>query len=203
MSEREPVFLSKEESARRQRNKRVVVAVVGALAAFGLFALWRGGGFGLGGGTASSNGLPGVTTTTAKAPATGGLTLPTMAVGETASTSAPADSATTATAGAGGGGGDGDDAGAPADDRTVEELLKEARGNLNRGRYQDAIMTARAAVDKDPELADGYMVLYWAYDSIGKAAEKADIADECARRAKRAVNTELGGYKSYCLPKKK
>ncbi len=79
----------------------------------------------------------------------------------------------------------------------VAEPLKKAMRLINIGSYAKAIAMAKAAIEKDPTNADAYMALAWAYESSGKLKLKAEVLDECFRKATK------GKYKSMCRSKKR
>ncbi len=186
----QPVYLTREQLERRDKNRKVVMGVVGAVAAIGLFAAIGPKLFGseTAAAPSSARGTPRsaptavASATVAQAPAPPPPSATASAPPEpTASASAEAASASAV----------------PEEDLPdVPDPLKAAMAKLDVGAYMEAIKLAKAAIKKDPENADGYFALFQAYDSVGKAAEASQAREACG------ANATKGQYKGYC-PKKK
>jgi len=197
----EEVYLTDDQVARKRTMKQVVAVVVGVLGALGAFGLYK---------NFASSGGPSTTSTITPTATTSAPNTVSSAPSSTGSVAASTDSASTGSesasgsdSGAGGqSGGDLDESGKSVADSDeplpeVDDPLKKAMSFLNVGSWKKAIPMAKAAIKKDRENADAYMALAWAYESGGKLPLKADVLDECFRKATK------GNYKSMCRAKKK
>lgn len=193
-------FLSDEERGRREKNRRLVMLLVGLVGAVGIAAAVvaaqkpartdaleapkaRP--------TASAVSTVVANSVTAPKGATAATPPPTPPKVES---SAPSPSATAAPV----------ESASPARDASpmteggddvlpdVPKPLEVAMRKLDYGNYEEAIGYAKAAIKKDPDDADGYFALFTAYDSLGRAKEAAATRNDCAQNATR------GKYKAYC-----
>jgi len=200
LSEDAPLYLTESQIVRKQKSMKLVGVTVGVLAVLALIMLLV---------NRSDPGPAGEPGPTARNQAASSGNRPAdssakpSASPATSATAAP--SASAVAAGAGGAGGAAGAADVASDDpRTVEELLAEAKLALNAGNYAKAVEAAKIAVDKAPEYADGYMVLWFAYADTAKRDEKAAIADACFKNAKKVhkPGPVSSLWKSYCKEKK-
>jgi TolA-binding protein len=67
----------------------------------------------------------------------------------------------------------------------VEDPRAEALKLLNRGKLQEAIPMARAAIDKEPDHALGYLYLGAALQDTGKYKDAIAVYSDCVRTAKK------------------
>jgi CheY-like chemotaxis protein len=208
-SEKEPVYLTEEQVARKARGKRLVATVVGVGAAMLMFvAMTRL--------FPRETEVSARTTATATGPATSAPTATgTVTEGSDDTTPPPVPTATataTATASVEPSEQPPPEQPPPSDlpltvafapgeapPESADPGADAARAN-NAGRHKDAILFAKAAIAKDPTNAFGYFHLAVAYESLGKNAERNEVYGVCAERA------TTGQYLSYCkmyAPKKK
>jgi hypothetical protein len=193
-SEEAPVYLTRDQIERRQKNKKLVMMIIGAVGALGFFAVLGPRLFG----TREEPKKPTTSATTAAArPTASASAKPTASAIETPTATPTPTVTATAEASA-------ETSAAPADSANPEEdlpdvpdPLKEAMTKLNIGAYAEAIKFSKAAIKKDPENADGYFALFTAYESVGNLAEAKKARDACGE------NATKGQYKGYCPPKKK
>ena len=189
----EPVYLTHHQITRRQKSRKLVVGVLGVIAALGVFAVLGPKLFGSSENASTTKPIASVKATpsalvkaSANAPASAAPE-PALAVTAPALAVTAASSASPAVV-----------EGQAAEENLpdVPEPLKAAMNKLDVGAYADAIQLAKAAIKKDPENADGYFALFTAYDSVGKGAEAAKARAACAASATK------GQYKGYC-PKRR
>jgi hypothetical protein len=180
----EPVYLTAEQVARKERSKRLVAAVVGVLVAVVLFAAIRGALVG------RSAVEPSPTSD-----ATGPASVPAPAPEPTATLVATAEPIPSASAPEVA---SAEPSASPEDEEALVEVddpFQELTQLLNVGRYNKAIPMGKAAIAKDPENGDAYYFLGQAYEELGKREEARALYAECVQKATK------GQYLSWCKRK--
>jgi hypothetical protein len=200
-SKEQPVYLTDDQIARKERAKVIVAVVVGLLGAVVLYVML----FGTGGGRGTKT-APAASTTSAASE-----TSPASATPPASASAAPAASSATAAGGAGGAKATGGEGGAAATEEgeggtagdeklpDVEDPLAEVSRLLNVGNYQDAIPMGKAAIAKHPDNGDAYFYLGQAYEALGKRDEALKVYAACVDHA------DKGQFLSWCkryAPKK-
>lgn len=197
------IYLTDDQLDRRAKNRKLVIGLIGVMAAVGaalIFVPSLGGAKG-GAATATKSVAPrpilAPSATSAAASSQAPQTAPSAATtvasapSEAASAAPSASAATSAEVAASA-------APVPAflEGETnlpeVADPLKAAMKKLDVGNYNEAILFAKAAIKKEPDNADGYFALFTAYDSIGKAPDATKVREACA------ANATKGQYKGYC-----
>ncbi len=215
-SENDVPRMTEEQLARRKQSLRVVSIVVGVLGAFILFFVVKSAlspsSSGANSSGASASGAAASRAGDAPKSAASPTNAPSATSAATVAASAPAPSASAAEIASASAAESAAplDTAAPTDDRVPLEIiahdgplpevadpLKAATAKLNSGACKDAIPLAKAAIKKDPENADGYMNLVWAYECINKYKDAAPVKEACGRLATKGAN------RGYCPKPKK